>query len=99
MRGDNKDRLGIRLREVEAAREDEWAREHEADLIEKMRKRLSKTTCPHCKQVLVAKTEGGVSMHVCPAGHGAWLDAAALKAVLKEHKVTPGGPNRRATIR
>jgi len=35
---------------------------------------------------LVAKTESGISMHVCPAGHGAWLEAAALKAVLKERK-------------
>jgi Zn-finger nucleic acid-binding protein len=27
-----------------------------------------------------------VAMHACPAGHGAWIDAAALKSVLKEHK-------------
>ncbi len=86
MTGDNKDRLGSKLHDVEAAREDQWARQRDADLLEKIRERMSKTACPHCKQFLVAKTEAGVHMHVCPEGHGAWLDAAALKAVLKEHK-------------
>lgn len=86
MTGDNKDRLGSKLHDVEAAREDQWARQRDADLLEKMRERLSQTACPHCKQFLVAKTEAGVAMHACPAGHGAWIDAAALKSVLKEHK-------------
>jgi hypothetical protein len=86
MASDNKDRLGSKLHDVEAAREDQWARQNDAELIEAMRKRLSQTACPHCKQFLVAKTELGVPMHACPAGHGAWLDTPALKAVLKEHK-------------
>ena len=86
MTGDNKDRLGSKLHDVEAAREDQWARQRDADLLEKMRERLSQTACPHCKQFLVAKTGAGVAMHACPAGHGAWIDAAALKSVLKEHK-------------
>lgn len=84
--GDNKDRLGTKLHDVEAAREDQWARQRDAELLEKMRERLSQTVCPHCKQLLVAKTESGIAMHVCPAGHGAWLAAAELKEVLKEHK-------------
>lgn len=83
---DNKDRLGNKLHDVEAAREDQWARQRDADLIKKMRERLSKTTCPHCDRFLVAKHESGIAMHACPAGHGAWLDEAVLKAVLKEHK-------------
>ena len=86
MAGDSKDRLGSKLHDVEAAREDQWARQRDTDLLEKMRERLSRTACPHCKQFLVAKTEAGVPMHVCPAGHGAWLDAPALKTVLKERK-------------
>ena len=86
MSGDNKDRLGNKLHDVEAAREDQWARQRDADLIEKMRERLRKTACPHCKQFLVEKIEFGVTMHVCPEGHGAWLDAPALKAMHKEHK-------------
>ena len=83
---DNKDRLGSKLHDVEAAREDQWARQRDAELLEKLRERLSKASCPHCKKSLVTKTESGIPMHVCPAGHGAWLESAALKAVLKEHK-------------
>jgi hypothetical protein len=86
MTGDSKDRLGNKLHDVEAAREDQWARQRDADLIEKMRERLSKTACPHCKHFLVEKTEAGVTMRVCPQGHGAWLDAGALKTMHKEHK-------------
>ena len=84
---DEKDRLGNKLRDVEKAREDQWARQHDQDLIEKMSKRLSKTACPQCKQFLVPKTEWGVSMSACPDGHGAWLDEPALKAVLKAAKI------------
>ncbi len=86
MAADNKDRLGNKIHDVEAAREDQWARQRDAELVEKMRERLSHIACPHCKQFLVAKTEGGVQMLACPKGDGAWLDTAALKAVLKEHK-------------
>ena len=86
MASDNKDRLGSKIRDVEAAREDQWARQRDAELVEKMRERLGNIACPHCKQFLVAKTENGVHLHACPNGHGAWLDAPALKTVLEEHK-------------
>jgi hypothetical protein len=86
MAADEKDRLGNKLHDVEKAREDQWARQSDADLIEKMRMRLSQTACPNCKQFLVPKTEHGVLMYACPEGHGAWLDASALKVALKEHK-------------
>jgi Transcription factor zinc-finger len=96
---DEKDRLGSKLRDVEKAREDQWARQRDAELLEIMRKRLSQTACPNCKQFLVPKTEAGLEMNVCPRGHGAWLNAAALKTVLKEHKLTLGGPNHRTAGR
>lgn len=83
---DEKDRLGSKLHDVERAREDQWARQRDEELVEKMRKRVSQTACPHCKQLLVAKTEAGVHMHACPQGHGAWVDEAALKSLLKERK-------------
>jgi transposase-like protein len=86
MASDNKDRLGDKLHDVEKAREDQWARKSDADLIEKMRKRLGQTACPNCKQYLVPKTEAGVSMYACPQGHGAWLDETSLKSVLKAHR-------------
>jgi hypothetical protein len=83
---DEKDRLGGKLRDVEKAREDQWARQRDEELVEKMRKRLGQTACPHCKEFLVPKTEGGVSIHACPQGHGAWLDEPALNALLKGSK-------------
>ena len=86
MAADNKDRLGNKIHDAEAAREDQWARQHDAELIEKMRGRLPKMSCPHCKQALVAKTEAGVHAHSCPSGHGAWLEAPQLKALLKDRK-------------
>ena len=84
MAEDHKDRLGNKLHDVEKAREDQWARQRDEELVEKMRKRQTQTACPECKQFLVSKTEAGVQMHACPAGHGAWLAASALKALLKK---------------
>jgi hypothetical protein len=83
---DEKDRLGGKLHDVEAARENQWARQRDEELLEKMRERLHHHACPHCKQFLVAKTENGVHLHACPDGHGAWLDEPILKTVLKEQK-------------
>jgi hypothetical protein len=83
---DEKDRLGGKLHDVEAARENQWARQRDEELLEKMRERLHHHACPHCKQFLVPKTENGVHLQACPDGHGAWLDAPILKTVLKEQK-------------
>ena len=84
MAEDHKDRLGDKLHDAEKAREDQWAKQSDEKLLEQMRKRLHNHACPECKQFLVAKTENGVHLHACPDGHGAWLDASALKAVLKK---------------
>jgi len=83
---DEKDRLGSKLHDVEAARENQWARQRDEELLEQMRERLHKHACPQCKQFLVAKIENGVHLHACPDGHGAWLDEPVLKSVIKEHK-------------
>ena len=84
---DEKDRLGEKMRDVEAAREDQWAHQRDQELLERMRKKqTSAMLCPKCKQTLVAKVEKGVAMLACPADDGAWLDAAALKNVLKSRK-------------
>lgn len=82
---DEKDRLGDKLHDVEAAREDQWARQRDAELMEKMRQKKASATihCPRCGKDLVAKKQGGVQIMACPADDGAWLDGAALKALLK----------------
>ena len=38
---DEKDRLGSKLHDVEKARENQWARQRDVELLEKMRKRVS----------------------------------------------------------
>ena len=80
---DEKDRLGDKFKDVEAARENQWAREQDAKLLEKMRQRLHSMVCPHCGQTLVEKTEGGIHMRVCPKGEGAWLEPQVLKTLIK----------------
>ena len=40
MAEDHKDRLGNKLHDVEKAREDQWARQSDEKLLEKMRERL-----------------------------------------------------------
>jgi uncharacterized protein YbaR (Trm112 family) len=87
MASEEKNRLGDKFKDVEAAREDQWARQRDAELLESMRKkRMEQIACPHCKQILEPKTEAGIQMMVCPTGEGAWLDAPALKALLESHK-------------
>lgn len=79
---DQKDRFGQKLRDVEKAREDQWAREEDARLIERMRQRHgAEAHCPQCGDKLAAAIELGFAMMACPKGHGAWLDAVALERV------------------
>ncbi|HJU27798.1 MAG TPA: zf-TFIIB domain-containing protein [Candidatus Binataceae bacterium] len=77
---DEKDRLGQKLHDVEKAREDQWAREEDARLIERMRQRHAKeTNCPECGAKLAPSAASGLAMMKCPNGHGAWLDKVALE--------------------
>ncbi|MGH7812877.1 MAG: hypothetical protein ACREQI_02595 [Candidatus Binataceae bacterium] len=84
MSNENKDRFGQKMQDVEAAREDQWARQKDAELLAKMRERTGAMACPHCKKPLVAKSENGLQMMACPADEGAWLDAPSLQLVLKK---------------
>lgn len=85
---DERDRLGDKFRDVEKAREDQWAREQDRQLMEKMRQRQKvELHCPQCNQKLVPHADGGgFAMMRCPAGHGAWLDQIALAEVTKARK-------------
>jgi ribosomal protein L37AE/L43A len=84
---DEKDRLGDKFHDVEKAREDQWAREQDQRLIEKMRlKQNAELHCPQCQEKLVAKAADGVAMMSCPSNHGAWLDKEALDKLAKSHR-------------
>ncbi len=84
---DEKDRFGDKLREVEKAREDQWAFEQDRKLLEQMRARVKggQLLCPRCHEPLAERTEHGVAVLACPKGEGAWLDQAVLKIVLSRH--------------
>jgi hypothetical protein len=84
---DEKDRLGDKLRDVEKAREDQWAFEQDRKLIERMRARVKggQLLCPRCHEALVERTEHGVTVMACPKAEGAWLDQAVLKHLLTKH--------------
>ncbi len=89
MADQEKDRLGDKLHDVEAAREDQWAHQRDQERLEKMRKKLGPGAafqCPRCKRPLEARVQNGVAMLACPSGDGAWLDADVLKGVLKSRK-------------
>ena len=49
MAADNKDRLGGKLHDVEAARENQWARKRDEELLEMMRERLHHHACPNAR--------------------------------------------------
>ena len=77
---DQKDRFGDKLRDLEKVREDQWAREQDQALIEKMRARQhTELHCPRCAAPLVVQPGGEVAAMACPNGHGAWLEPAALE--------------------
>jgi uncharacterized protein with PIN domain len=85
---DEKDRFGDKLHQSEKALEDQWARQQDAELLEKIRQKKATETaamaCPKCGQALVDKVAAGVHMLACPQHDGAWLDASALENLLKK---------------
>ncbi|MGO9602859.1 MAG: zf-TFIIB domain-containing protein [Candidatus Binataceae bacterium] len=84
---DEKNRLGDKLRDVEAAREEQWAAQQDAELMKRMRERLNKTMqCPDCKRNLVSHRIGDIGLWACPDGDGAWIDGTGLGKLAKSSK-------------
>ena len=76
---DQRDRFGDKLHDLEKVREDQWAREQDQALLEKIRAgHQVKLHCPRCSAELVSQGGGDLSIMACPDGHGAWLEGAAL---------------------
>ena len=77
-----KDTLGQKLRDAEAALEDQWARQHDAELLEQIRKKLRSTFhCLKCGKTLERRQLGATRLFACPEDHGAWLDGSALDLI------------------
>jgi hypothetical protein len=83
---DQKDRYGDKLHDLEKVREDQWAREQDRVLLEKMRAQKPALHCPRCEVQLVSQSSGDLTIMACPNGHGAWLEGAALERVAGSKK-------------
>ena len=82
---DEKDRFGEKIRDSEKAREDQWARQHDAELLEKIRQKAPATLhCPRCGNALVDEVKGGIHLLACPQNDGAWIEASVLENLLKK---------------
>lgn len=80
---DEKDRFGDKLHDAEKARVDQWARQRDAELLAKMRRKpRTSLRCPKCGKVLVEKTHRTVHVLACPSNDGAWIEAADLESLL-----------------
>src|SRR5271157_5710049 len=90
---DERDRLGDKLHQAGRAREDQWARQLDSEIIERLRRKYVKPVhCPKCGKNLDATVAIGVGGMACPDHHGAWADdktlsrlAARLKNVAAIH--------------
>lgn len=77
---DEKDRLGDKLHQAEAARENQWAHQRDEEILEKLRRKYIKAIpCPQCGQKLDARVAIGVGGMACPSRDGAWADREALE--------------------
>ncbi|HEX4210844.1 MAG TPA: hypothetical protein VHY56_10650 [Candidatus Binataceae bacterium] len=82
----SRDRFGDKINDAEKAREDQWARQQDQELIEKMRHRHAGLKCPECGEPLNAEAPLHAGAMVCPKDHGAWLDREALNTVRQHLK-------------
>ena len=81
---DEKDRFGDKLHDLEKAREDQWARQEDQRLLDKLRQRHSQELgCPKCSAALAPRMESGHAVFACPNGDGVWLDQEAAKHLAK----------------
>jgi len=81
---DQKDRFGDKIRDLEKVREDQWARDQDRALLEKMRARQGAALhCPKCSAQLVAQVIGELTIMACANGHGAWLDGSAVERLVQ----------------
>jgi hypothetical protein len=96
---DEKDRFGEKIRDLEKAREDQWAAQHDRELLENLRRKqaelktaMSAATetmgilCPRCHHQLIKTEQGGLTILTCPEDGGAWLDKSELNQVLQRLK-------------
>jgi Transcription factor zinc-finger len=78
-----KDRLGDKLHDIEAAREDQWARQHDAVLIKELRDGAA-LHCPKCGALMTARKVLRHEVLACPSGDGVWVTQRQLESLTKK---------------
>jgi uncharacterized protein with PIN domain len=82
---DEKDRFGEKLHDKAKVHADQWARQQDAELLEKIRNKAAAAMhCPKCNSALVDKVHAGIHLQACPKNDGAWIDALALENLLRK---------------
>ena len=77
---DERDRLGDKLHQAEIARENQWARQRDQEILERLRRKYVKAiSCPRCGDGLDAQVAIGVGGMACLSHHGAWADGETLE--------------------
>ena len=77
---DEGDRLGRMLQQAEKAREDQWARQRDEEILQRLREKYVKhINCPVCGEQLDPRAALGLGGMACPRRDGAWLDPDTLE--------------------
>lgn len=91
---DEKDRFGDKLREVERAREEQFFKKRDEELISKLREKkddvaeteaqaASQDRCPKCGTPLQRREYLEVEVDECPSCGGVWLDQGELEEIAR----------------
>jgi rubrerythrin len=91
---DEKDRFGDKLREVERAREDQFFKKRDEELISKLREKKEEESvaearvaaqdrCPKCGTQLQRREYLEVEVDECPSCGGIWLDQGELEEIAR----------------
>jgi len=96
---DEKDRFGDKIRDLEKAREDQWAAQRDRELLENLRRKQAElkqavsaatesmgALCPRCHHPLVKTEQHGVTLLTCPEDGGGWLDKSDLHKLLQRSR-------------
>lgn len=89
--------MSIELDERGRAMENEYFRQREQELIQKMKSKLTSETsnqteigCPKCDGRLVETDYENIKMDVCNGCHGVWLDAGELAQIVNKEENNGG---------
>jgi rubrerythrin len=89
-RSDEKDHFGDKLRDAERAREEQFFKQRDQELLEKLRENMGAEAeaaaqvavqgrCQKCGARLTGREQQGIEIDECPSCGGVWLDSGELE--------------------